>query len=96
MRNHTTNFPESSRAVLPRQYCVAAGAVGLLASRRPASTAFACRSVESHSGQRVVSRNVGSLHDVSVYLSRLQAVGVALQLGGRQQSHHLNRDEQGE
>ena len=28
MRNHTTNFPELSRAVRPRQYCVAAGDVG--------------------------------------------------------------------
>jgi hypothetical protein len=96
MRNHTMNFPESSRAVLPRQYCVAAGDVGLSASCRPASTASACRSIESHRGQRVASGNVGSLHDVSVYLSNLQAVGAALQLGGRQQSHHLNRDEQGE
>jgi hypothetical protein len=96
MRNHTTNFPESSRAVLPRQYCVAAGDVGFLASRRPASTAFARRSLESRRGQRVAPSNVGSLHDVSVYLFHPQAVGAALQLGSRQQSHHLNRDEQGE
>jgi hypothetical protein len=96
MRNHTTNFPEFSRAVLPRQYRAAAGDVGLLASRRPSSTGFACRSVESPREQRVASGNVGSLHDVSVNLFHLQAVGVVLQLGGRQQSHHLNRDEQGE
>jgi hypothetical protein len=51
-----------------------------------------CRSiVEVQGGAPVSFRQCGAWYHVSVYPARLQAGGVVIQLGGRQQSHHLKR-----